>query len=111
MRLGYMFKEAVRALLSRPVTVQSVTKGESVPVPERYRGMIEYDREACIGCLMCGKTCPTGTILNTEAHKVEFRMDRCVFCGACADICPKDAIKMSSKSEIITRDRKQLLVK
>lgn len=104
-------KEAVKALFSEPVTVQSITGSESVKVPERYRGKIEYDREACIGCLLCIKTCPTGTILTAEAQKVQFRLDRCVFCGQCAEICPKDAIKMSSDFEIITYDRRKLLVK
>jgi formate hydrogenlyase subunit 6/NADH:ubiquinone oxidoreductase subunit I len=111
MNVGYMLKETLKALFSKPVTVQSVTRNESVQVPERYRGMVEYDREACIGCLLCIKTCPTGTILIAEAQKVQFRLDRCVFCGQCAEICPKNAIKMSSDSEIITNDRKRLILK
>lgn len=111
MKLGYMLKEVLKALFSKPVTVQSVTIGESVSVPERYRGRIVYSRETCIGCLLCIKTCPTGTIVTADEQKVQFRLDRCVFCGQCAEICPVTAIEMSSDFEIITNDRRKLLIK
>ena len=111
MKLGHMLKKALKALLSEPVTVQSVTSEETVKVPERYRGRILYSRETCIGCLLCIKTCPTGTILTADEQKVQFRLDRCVFCGQCAEICPVTAIEMSSDFEIITYDRRKLLIK
>jgi len=111
MSFAYMLKETLKNLLRRPITVESIIKNESVAVPERYRGIMNFDREACIGCLMCVRLCPTGTILTTEDKKVLFRVDRCIFCGQCAEICPKNAITMSSRSDVITEDRKQLVVK
>jgi formate hydrogenlyase subunit 6/NADH:ubiquinone oxidoreductase subunit I len=65
-----MLCDALRALFRKPVTVQYLTKaGEMVPVPERYRGEIVYDKEACIGCLLCIRTCPSGAITATEEKK------------------------------------------
>lgn len=106
-----MLKEVLKSLISKPITVQSLTTNESVPISDRYRGKLEYDRDACIGCLLCIRVCPAGTISNTDQRKVEFRLDRCIFCGQCSEICPKDAIKMSLNGEIIVTDREQLLLK
>ncbi|MFH2110228.1 MAG: 4Fe-4S binding protein [Candidatus Bathyarchaeota archaeon] len=112
MGLGSVIAEALRALFRRPVTVQSLTKaGQGVPVPERYRGRITFDREACIGCLLCIRTCPTGTILATEDRKVEFRLDHCIFCGQCVEICPKDAVKHTSNYEVVVSNRETLVIK
>lgn len=112
MGLVTVIAEALRSLLRRPVTVQSITRAsQGVPVPERYRGMITFDREACIGCLLCIRTCPTGTLLATEDRKVEFRLDHCIFCGQCVETCPKDAVKHTSNYEVVVRNRETLVVK
>ena len=111
MKLGNMLRDALRALFRKPVTVQYLTKaGEMVPVPERYRGKIVYDKEACIGCLLCIRTCPSGTITATEEKKVTFNIARCIFCGQCAEICPTDAIKLGSNFEMIVHEKENLIV-
>ena len=111
MKLGNMLRDALRALFRKPVTVRYITKpGEMVPVPERYRGKIVYDREACIGCLLCIRTCPSGVITATEEKKVTFNIARCIFCGQCAEICPKNAIKLGSDFEITTNEKEELII-
>lgn len=112
MKIGCMLKEALKSLFKKPVTVQYITKpGEVVPVSERYRGRIVYDREACIGCLLCIRTCPSGAISVTEDGKVAFSLDRCIFCGQCGETCPRKAIKYSKNFEISVYSRDELMTK
>jgi formate hydrogenlyase subunit 6/NADH:ubiquinone oxidoreductase subunit I len=88
-----------------------------VPVPHRFRGLIEYDRTACIGCKMCIKVCPAEVIeyiepteeekeANAKAKgKVKFNMSRCTFCAFCTDTCPKSCIRMGKAFLVATTDR------
>jgi formate hydrogenlyase subunit 6/NADH:ubiquinone oxidoreductase subunit I len=112
LKVGNIIRDVLRALLRKPVTVQYLTKpGENVPTPERYRGKIVFDKEACIGCLLCIKVCPSGTITSAEERKVEFNLSRCLFCGQCVEICPKDAIKFSLNFELVTSEKEALFAK
>lgn len=107
-----MLRNILRSLVHKPVTVEYMTKpGEMVPVPERFRGKLAYERDICIGCLLCVRVCPSGVITSTEERKVAFNISRCLFCGQCAEICPKKAIKLSSQFEVITYNRNELIVK
>lgn len=111
MKLGNMLRDALRALFRKPVTVRYITKpGEMVPVPERFRGKIIYDKEACIGCLLCIKTCPSGVITATEEKKVKFNISRCIFCGQCAETCPKNAIRLGSDFELTVHEKDELSI-
>jgi len=106
-----MLRDALRALFKKPVTVQYLTKhGEVVPVPERFRGKIIYDKDACIGCLLCIRTCPSGVITATVEKKVRFNIARCMFCGQCAETCPKKAITLSSEFEIVVYEKEELII-
>lgn len=107
-----MLSETLRSLFRRPVTVRYITKiGETVPVPERFRGKLTYDRKACVGCLLCIRVCPAGVITSTEERKVAFNVSRCILCGQCAEICPKEAIKLSLQFEIVAYDKSELVIK
>ncbi len=111
MKLGKMLHDALRVLFKKPVTVQYLTKpGEMVPIPERFRGKIIYDKNACIGCLLCIRTCPSGVITATAERKVKFDVARCMFCGQCVEICPKKAITLSSEFEIVVYEKEKLII-
>jgi len=91
-----MLHDALRALFKKPVTVQYLTKpGEMVPVPERFRGKIIYDKNACIGCLLCIRICPSGVITATAERKVKFDVARCMFCGQCVEFVPKKQLLLA----------------
>ena len=52
----------------------------------------EVDPEACKGCGICKKNCPSDAIRGEkkEAHVID--ADACVTCGVCYEDCPFDAI-------------------
>jgi len=51
------------------------------------------DAEKCIGCGLCVKVCPSGTI-SMQSEKAVVSGDKSMSCGHCAAICPADAIRV-----------------
>ncbi|MGA1866689.1 MAG: 4Fe-4S binding protein [Thermoplasmatota archaeon] len=92
-------------------TLKAVEAGKAhihppVEVPPDFRGKVQYDREACIGCQMCIKVCPAQAIeFIPDARKVKFYMSRCTFCALCTEICPKKCIRMSDQFIMANLDK------
>ncbi len=75
-------------------------------VPEKLRGKLKYDKEACIGCKLCVQVCPSeALIFKDDEKKVKHYVSRCTFCGQCADICPKDCFELSDEFLIAGTDK------
>ncbi len=53
------------------------------------------DQDACVGCGLCVKVCPTGTISMKEG-KATVTGNWSLNCGHCEAICPVDAVKVTS---------------
>ncbi len=85
---------------------------------QRHDGLVDFDKEACIGCKACIAACPYDAIfINPEDGSAE----KCNFCAhkldvglepACVSVCPVEAILIgdmndpSSKvAQIIGRER------
>ena len=57
---------------------------------------IEFNKENCIGCRLCYKSCFIDVIRWNEESKIpDFRhLDNCVCCNYCEVVCPKDCLKV-----------------
>ncbi|MBN1871674.1 MAG: 4Fe-4S dicluster domain-containing protein [Candidatus Omnitrophica bacterium] len=85
-------KEAIKALIRGPYTSPYPFK-EHKP-HKRFRGLLEFSDEGCIGCTACKHVCPSGAIdfIDDTSGKVPkrkmlLRYDMCNFCGNCTLWC------------------------
>ncbi len=59
--------------------------------------MPRVDRDRCLGCGICEKSCPAGAISVDETAWID--ESRCIGCGCCAAVCPAGAISNFIKEE------------
>jgi len=59
----------------------------------KNRDQLAIDKEACVSCKLCGKTCPMQLTPYEmkENGEMSFRGD-CLKCGLCVAACPKEAL-------------------
>ncbi len=50
------------------------------------------DAEACKGCQICAKNCPTEAIMGAKKSPHYIVPDKCVSCGNCLSVCPSNAV-------------------
>ena len=55
---------------------------------KRYRIIAE----ACKGCQLCAKKCPTNAILGSPKHPHVIVAEKCIGCGTCLDVCRLGAV-------------------
>ena len=85
--------EALKNLFRPPVTTAYPAK--PIDYPEGARGHIEIEIDECIGCGMCVRCCPCGT-LSVNRLEGTWSIDRfdCIACGYCVEKCPKKCLHM-----------------
>ena len=56
----------------------------------------KVDKDACVGCKLCEKACPSNAIVvSSEDKKAAINIALCHQCSNCSQVCPKDAIHYS----------------
>ncbi len=96
---------------------------ERLEPPERFRGRLRYDPEACNLCGLCQRDCPGDviTVVRKRVEKedgtkeltghLEFEMDRCIFCGQCAQSCRSGALTFTREFELAQPKRELFMMK
>jgi ferredoxin len=58
------------------------------------RGLIHYDiiKEACTGCMVCARNCPTNAISGQRRQWHSIDPDKCIRCGICMQVCNFNAV-------------------
>ena len=52
----------------------------------------DIDREACTGCTLCVKSCPTKAITGARKEAHVINQEDCIRCGKCHTVCTFDAV-------------------
>lgn len=86
-------KTAMKNLFLKPATTSYPF--QPAEYPERVRGHVEINEEACIVCGLCMRSCPSNAI-RVDRAKESWQIDRfdCVQCGNCVNMCPKKCLSI-----------------
>jgi carbon-monoxide dehydrogenase iron sulfur subunit len=70
-------------------------------------GMVNHDRDLCIGCKSCAAVCPFGAIgIDTSAEKV-FKCDLCGGEPTCVKFCETKALEFVEASTLSLRQKRK----
>ena len=64
----------------------------------RCKELIEYyiDADACTGCILCAKKCPTSCITGEKKQPHVIDASNCIKCDTCRQVCKFGAVKVHS---------------
>jgi NADH-quinone oxidoreductase subunit I len=116
--------------LFRPKNTEPLPWVGDRPRSTRYRASFalvhnEHGEEACIGCKMCEKICPSEIITVVPGGRQEspitgkkrgtctdfiLDLNACIICELCVQVCPEDAILMLKVQEPPGYQREDLVL-
>lgn len=120
--LGKMQRELLKSATKKQATVLYPFTKEGLNVPEDLRGKWVYKNpDACTGCKICEKVCPSGAIEMVECGpddvmtKTGFRpvchFDRCILCAQCVESCPRGVLDLSGEFEMAYLSRDDMVIR
>ena len=78
-------------------------------VQNSLTGVVERNKENCIGCWMCAMICPYGVVGRKSEVRMAVKCDRCrdLDVPACVQACPTRALVYASQREFMEMMRKE----
>ena len=126
MRPAKMLGQLLSSLFSKPATV--LYPFERLPAIEKFRGRIDFEPGACVGCKLCMRDCPSEAIkivkfeggnyrfavrargskeskvlevpASKKKHKALIRLNKCIYCAQCVESCLKKCLKSTGAFEL-----------
>ena len=65
------------------------------PESKQAQAAVLYERDKCLGCGLCAKACPQGSISFSAGTPV--LSNHCTLCGRCCKRCPAEALELVGK--------------
>ncbi|MDR1289346.1 MAG: 4Fe-4S binding protein [Holosporales bacterium] len=59
---------------------------------DKFRKILTYDSDKCVGCRMCSEVCPCHAILINAPGKHTYDPKKCCYCGLCHSACKFGAL-------------------
>jgi formate hydrogenlyase subunit 6/NADH:ubiquinone oxidoreductase subunit I len=105
-RPGAFARLLLQSLFKKPATLNY--PADKSGMPKGFRGKLDFNPSACVGCQMCVRDCPSKaiTIIKTgeKQFEAQINLGKCIYCGQCVDSCFKKALSLTSEFELAGLD-------
>jgi formate hydrogenlyase subunit 6/NADH:ubiquinone oxidoreductase subunit I len=112
MKPGRMLSQVLKSFFKKPAT--NLYPYEKLEMADKMRGKIKFDPQACVGCKLCMRDCPSGAIsiekTGDKQFEAKINLGKCIYCAQCVDSCLKKALEFTRDIELAVLDAEKLKV-